>query len=56
MQWGVERARRDIQAGGWLPVFCCWSLGLTDGLRQTDADMPDKPVAVAVLLLVSHGA
>ena len=37
-------------------MFCCWLLVLCDGLRQTEAAMPAKPVAVAVLLLVSHGA
>ena len=51
----MGRARRD-SAMGLLPVFCCWLLGLCDGLRQTEADLQAKPVAVAVLLLVSHGA
>ena len=39
-----------------LPVYCCWLLGLCDSLRQTEAAMPAKPLAVAVLLLFSRGA
>ena len=41
---------------GLAAVLRCWLLGLCDCFRQTEAAISAKPVAVAVLLLVSHGA
>ena len=51
----MGQAQHD-SAVGLLPVLCFRLLGFCSVFRQTDAAMRAKPVAVAVLLLVSRGA
>ena len=50
----MGQARRDSALFGLDAVFCCFLLGLLRRLIQTEAAISAKPVAAAVLLLVSH--